>query len=353
MSVGRVAHVALAVTVITASAARPVRAQSSEAPSDARLQFGSLTVAPVIQLTSVGYDSNVFNLSDLTKVGDFTAVVSPSVAAKLRMPHIRLNVSSQFDFFYYKELTDLRSVNTNTTARVDMPLNRLTPYVVATLANTQNPLTLEIDAIARRRSDSVSAGADLRLTGKVSAGMYALRSRLEYDPNSIYRGSDLGHELNYTETGEGFDVRYALTPLTTFVMNITRQRARYDSSPLRDSDSVLVMPTVEFSPFALVSGRASFGYQKRTILTGDVPDFNGPIGLVDLTYTLLGRTRFVVGAPPQLQSSLPLRATGICRGGGCRLGHAPRRRLVGRRWKSWPDAAELYSAEATDESGGD
>ena len=168
-----------------------------------RVQVGPLALAPVIRLTNFGHDSNVFNRTDDNPQGDFTATLSPSVEAWLRLPRARLNGHSQFDFYYFKELTDLRAVDTDTTARVELPLNRLTPYVEGTIANTRHRQNLEIDAIARRRNDGVTAGAELRLTGKVSAGAYARRSRLEYEPNSLYLGTDLGRELNHKSAGEG------------------------------------------------------------------------------------------------------------------------------------------------------
>jgi hypothetical protein len=133
--------------------------------------------------------------------------------------------------------------------------------------------------------------------------VYARRSSLEYEPKAFYRDRDLSRELNHESTGEGIDVRYALTPLTTFSVNMAQQRDRFVSALDRNSDSLVVIPSIEFKPFALVSGRASFGYQRRKVLSGSAPDFNGTTALVDLTYTFRGRTRFDVGASRALEYS--------------------------------------------------
>jgi hypothetical protein len=63
------------------------------------------------------------------------------------------------------------------------------------------------------------------------------------------------------------------------------------------------MPTVEFNPRALISGTASFGFRHRKSTAGTAPDFNGSVAFADLTYTLLGRTRFTVAGRRQLEYS--------------------------------------------------
>ena len=67
MSLGRVAAVPLAVAVTLAGAAESLRAQSSDAPTDVRVQVGPLALSPVIRLTNFGYDSNVYNLDSASK----------------------------------------------------------------------------------------------------------------------------------------------------------------------------------------------------------------------------------------------------------------------------------------------
>jgi hypothetical protein len=52
------------------------------------------------------------------------------------------------------------------------------------------------------------------------------------------------------------------------------------------------MPTVEFKPFALISGRASIGFRRVRFIEGDVKEFTGTVASVDLTYTFRGRTQF-------------------------------------------------------------
>jgi hypothetical protein len=304
VSLPRLVAVTLAATCMLFGARSPVAAQSSEPPPDARVQVGPLALAPVIRLTDVGHDSNVLNRNvDDNPQGDYTATLSPSVELWMRLSHARLNGKGQVDFYYFKQLTNLRAVDTDSSARVEFPLNRLTPYFEGNITNTRHRQNLEIDAIVRRRNNGGKAGAELRLTEKISVGGYALRSRLEYEPNSLYLGTDLARQLNHTSAGEGAAVRWALTPFTTVSMETERQRDRFESAGDRDSDILRVAPSVELKPLALVSGRATVGFQRRKFLTGGQPDFNGTFAFADLSYTMLGRTRFSVAGRRSLEYS--------------------------------------------------
>jgi hypothetical protein len=301
----RVAAVTLTAAVTFIGVAGPARAQqSAEAPSNVPVQVGPLALAPVMRLTDIGYDNNVYNReSNNDPKGDFTTTLSPSVEAWLRLPHARLNGRSEFDFYYFKELTDLRGLDTDTSARLDLPLNRFTPFFAGTLTDTRHRQNLEIDAITRRRNEGLTAGANLRMTAKVSFDVYVLRSKVAYQLNSLYLATDLARELNYTSAGEGLALRYVVTPFTTVAVAVERQRDRFEFAADRAANSLRVTPTIEFNPLALVSGSASVGFRRRTFLSGQVPEFNGTTAFADLHYTLLGRTRFGVAARRDLEYS--------------------------------------------------
>ena len=53
---------------------------------------------------------------------------------------------------------------------------------------------------------------------------------------------------------------------------------------------------VEFEPFALIKGRASIGYRNFDPLSPGLPDYKGLTANGDLSYTLLGATRFATAA---------------------------------------------------------
>ena len=61
--------------------------------------------------------------------------------------------------------------------------------------------------------------------------------------------------------------------------------------------------TVSFASAALVKGSATLGYTDFTPLAGDLPGYRGTIGSVDLTYVLLGSTRFAISGGRGVQYS--------------------------------------------------
>lgn len=308
MFLGRNWVVAIGAVVAVFCAYEPAEAQSSdEPPTHAPVQVGPLVLLPAIQVSNFGYDSNVFNRDQKDKpISDYTAIANPAVDGWIRMPRVRLTAHSQLDYYYFKQLTTLRAFDTDNRVRAEVPLNRLTPYVRGTFVNTRHRVTLEIDALARHRDDLAVAGVDVRLTPKISAGAYVRRGQVKYEANSLYLGSDLATVLNHTSRGEGVDLNWGVTPYTTFTLEVQQGRDRFLLSPQRDSKSLWVSPVLEFKPLALISGRASVGFQRRTFITGVLPKFNGTVAQVDLQSTIRERARVSLSVHRELTYSYRL-----------------------------------------------
>lgn len=298
--------VSAAVTVaLLAGPAGFAHGQDAGEADDASIQAGPVALSPTIRLTNIGYDSNVFNKNDANNpTSDFTSTVSPAVDVRLRLPGARLSGRSELDFIYFKELQHLRSVDTVNSLRAELLLSRLQPYVGGVLSNTLHRTNLlEIDDPVRVLDDTFVAGAEVRITGKSSIDIRAQRSVVKYDDDAVYLDSDLSRNLNRTMTGEGLTFRYAATPLTTIGLDVQQQRDRFEFSPERDTDRLRISPLIEFHPHALISGRALFGIDRRTYIGHDASEARGSIMLVDLRYTLLGRTQFAVLASRDLHYS--------------------------------------------------
>ena len=273
-------------------------------PDTARFRIGSFALTPVIRLTNVGRDNNVFNNSnDEQRQSDITAAASPSVEAWYRTPRMRLNGRSELDMFYYREVTPLRAVDRDNSGRVEVVLNRVMPWVSGALAITRHRQNLEIDAFSKRRNDDVRAGADVGLTRKTSVSIYAGQSHVEFEPNALFRGTDLARSLNHKGTVQGLAFRYAATPLTTFAVNVDQGRDRFAFSAERNADIFRVSPSVEFKPLALVSGRAAIGFHKVSFRQSGQPDYKSTAASVDLQYTLRSRTQFAIRAQRDLEYS--------------------------------------------------
>ena len=289
-----------------AQSLEPSVVEQLEPPENAPIQAGPFSLAPVARITNLGHDSNVFNVSeDQNPQGDVILAANTTLDGWLRFTHLRVAGRGRFDFYYYKELTELRAVDTDSGGRLDVPLNWLTPFVSGTFVQTRQSQNLELDALAQRQSDSLTVGTDVRLTSRATATIYAKRSTVDYEEDSFYQGTDLATALNFTGRGEGAALRYRVTSLTTVGVEVQRQRDRFDTSPERDADSFYVTPMVEFNPLAVINGRASIGFQHREFVTGIEPDFDGTVVYAALSYTLLERTRFTVDIQRHLSYLVP------------------------------------------------
>ena len=248
-----------------------VQAQTDD-PEKAPIHLGPLAVSPAIRLWNMGHDDNVFNQSEADRpVSDVMATASPAVEAWVRMLRVRISAKGVYDFFYYRELTGLRMIDTDTSGRVELVLNRIVPYVEGSLVNSGHQNGYEIDIFARRHDEAAHAGVEVRLTPKTSIGAYVGKSHSSYDLNSIFNNTDLAVALNHDGTVEGLGVRYALTPLTALSLFVEQQQDRFQFSADRNSDSLRVLPSVEFKPRALISGRATVGIARSFLSTVTFP----------------------------------------------------------------------------------
>jgi Putative beta-barrel porin 2 len=279
------------------------RAQSP-VTNDPTRHIGPVMLAPVVSITNAGWDSNVLNVSeDEHPDGDVELAVSPSVEGRLRVPFAAVEGHTDFDLYYYRDLVDQRSVDSDSSLRVSALLNRVTPYVAGSVINTRHRQNLEIDLVTERHMGTVTVGSDLQLTGKVTVGGYLSQANLKYEPNSLFRDLDLARVLNHDTKSRGLEVTYSLTPLTSIRVSAGQQRDRFHFISDRDSDTYRIAPSVEFKPFALVTGHASVGFQRRNFIHGATPSFNGTVVDADLSYVLLGRTRLNFSARRALEYS--------------------------------------------------
>jgi hypothetical protein len=294
----------LAALAIGGGVVSPALAQQpSEPPQDA-LQAGPVSVVPLLRLTSLGHDDNVFNRADDNNPeGDFTVNGSASADAWLNLTRFRVFGRGQADGYYFRQLTDLRAIDTDVSGRVEVPLSRFTPYVSGAFQSTRHRQNLEIDALDRRRTNTIEGGVESHVFSRATAAAFVHRSELHYDTDAIFLDTSLADVLNHREEGEGLSFEYNVTSLTTIGVEATRYRNRFDASPNRNSNVWRVTPMVAFNPLAVVSGRLAVGVERRRFLDGSFPDFTGTTVFSDLTYNLLDRTRFTVTARRQLEYS--------------------------------------------------
>ena len=290
----RHAFVFAAVLAVSASAS----AQStdiSEVRRKARAQAGPVYLTPAIELKELGVDSNVFNAPGDER-SDFTVTVTPRVDVWIpvaRRALVKAKVAA--DLVWFARYTSERSVDPQIVARAETYFRRLTLFAENAYLDTRQRPNHEIDVRSRRFENTALGGVGLTLTPKLSIQATARRFHTRYDADAGSEGADLQRTLNRTATGVQATAHHRLTPFTTIGLRYDNLLDRFEFVPARDARSSRVMPGVEFSPGALINGRAYVGYREFTPVRPDVlPAFNGLVAELELTYTLLGATSFGV-----------------------------------------------------------
>lgn len=281
--------------VASGASAQTVPSTIEDVRKDARMHVGPLYLTPTLQLKEAGIDSNVYNDKGEPEA-DFTFTLTP--AAHLWIPiGSRALISTNFapDMIWYAKNVTQRSVNPAGIFRADVQLTRVSLFGSYSLAELHQRPNQEIDVRARRIEDAASAGIAYHVTPKVSVELAGTRSVSEYDDKAEFLGTRLAETLNRTNGGGSLILRHRITPLTSWSLRVEKFGDRFPLSPERDSDSLRIMPAVEFQPRALIKGQAAFGFRRfvpkdETIL----PRYAGFVANLGLSYTLKGSTSFSV-----------------------------------------------------------
>lgn len=276
-------------------ASATARAQTADEPDPATvpIRFGPLWVKPTVALTNIGIDNNVFNQpDDLNPKSDFTFTATPAADLWLRMGRTWVIGRLTEDLNWYQTYASERNTSTGYSIGWRVPLTRVGFKVDAARRNASDRPGFEIDARVPRTEDRFNGLVELKTFSKTFIGVTATRLRTDYDENSAFQGTSLRFQLNRTTTGYGLSLRHELTPLTSISLTAGRSEDRFEFSPLRDSTSTNISGNVTLDKFALIRGGATLGYTDFHPEAPGLADYQGLTGAVNLSYTLLGSTRF-------------------------------------------------------------
>jgi hypothetical protein len=298
---------AISTLTLVLAAVAPLHAQTSEGgpdPAKVRVRIGPLWMNPTVSLTNLGVDDNVFNEPEnRSPKRDITFTVTPTTDLWVRMGPTWISGSIKEELVWYQKYATERAANTGYKLGWKVPLNRLVMDVGASYLNAKDRPGYEIDARALRTEVAYKGAVEVRALSKTFLGVRAERQQVDFDKAAVFLGANLQSELNHVTTSAGVTVRHQVTPLTSVSFAASRVQDRFDFSPLRDSDSDTAAVTVAFDPFALIKGGATFGYRNFRPRSAGVDDYKGLTAAVDLSYSLLGVTKFSVRALRDVQYS--------------------------------------------------
>ena len=304
----RIRFVAVALLGLTIRTA-PAAAQSSlpdggPDPATVRVRIGPLWMNPVLSLSNLGIDQNVFNVpADKNPSKDFTATVAPNTDLWLRLGRTWLTGSLKEEIVWYQKYASERSANNAYSIAWKMPFNRVILSTNAGYISSRERPGFEIDLRAHRTEVNYVGALEIRALANTFVGIRASSVKVKFDQATVFQGSDLHDELNRTTTTTGLSLRNQLTPLTSLSLSATRVQDRFQFNPLRDSNSTALLATLTLDPFALVKGNLTVGYRDFEPLSHDVPNFIGTTVSSDLSYAIFETTRFTLHAVRDVQYS--------------------------------------------------
>lgn len=292
----------LAAAAASAQAPVPLPETPPDVRRDAQVHVGPLYATPRFTIEEFGMDSNVFNNAE--EKSDFTFTLAPS--SHVWIPFGRralLTTRVTTDIVYYQRYASERSFNPGVVVRGSGFFGRLTPFVEGGYLRSRQRPNYEIDARSLRVERSVAAGVDVRLFSKLSVEMSVRHRPIRFGADASFNNVNLRETLNRDNTILSVVTRYKATPLTTFVLRADATRDRFEFSPLRDADSIELVPGVEFKPLALISGAAHVGFRRFMPESPSLEPFTGVVADAELSYTLRGATKFTVSASRDLTYS--------------------------------------------------
>jgi hypothetical protein len=273
-------------------------------PSTVKVRLGPLWLNPMIELTNLGIDTNVFNEApQQNPKRDFTLTVVPKTQLWIRMGPSWISGEIIEQVVWYQQYSSERSSNNTYSIGWKIPLNRVIFDVGARYVSSRERPGFEIDERAQHFDTSYRGKVEVRALSKTFFGVEATRETVEFDSTAVFSGINLQEELGRVVTTAGATVRQQLTPLTAITLEASTEEARFTQSPLRDSDSRMISAAVAFDPLALIKGRARVGVRDFQPRQPGVPRYDGVTAAVDLSYVLLNMTKFTVGATRDVQYS--------------------------------------------------
>jgi hypothetical protein len=271
-----------------------------EAIQQTKLRLGPLRLVPVIRITDVGYDSNVYFADEgRPAVADATATLSPELRGYwLAGSSIILSATENPEFLAYAKEMALRSFSNSFSASLRwLALRR---FSLAAEYHDLSHVRRSLSELDRRIRDTVSGAAGSLFFETPRGTAVGVRGGVDDfryldvasgDPDDIY-----GRSLDRRETAAGFEVTYRIFSQSRLFSAVTWRRYdfRYPESAWRDASSVEASGGVRFPLAGSARGTVRFGWKSFRPDSPDEKPFAGLVAGTDVSLRL-GRVALTLG----------------------------------------------------------
>jgi hypothetical protein len=285
----------------------PAFAQAGDSGPDTanvRVRIGPLMINPTISINNIGIDHNVFNEpASKNPKQDFAVTVTPATDFWLHVGPTWVTASLNESINWYQTYASERTANNEYKLGWSVPGSLISFKIAGAYLNARERPGFEIDTRVARKVATYSGSFDYHALSQTYIGVSGSRERTSFASEAEFLDTNLEISLNRVSTTAAVNLRYTLTSLTSLTFSATRSMDRFEFSPQRDSISTSGQASITFQPGALFKGGATIGYSDFKPVAPDLPSFSGVTGSVDLTYVLLGSTRFSVQGSRGVQYS--------------------------------------------------
>lgn len=297
----------LGLTTLVAVGSAFAQESPDEVLANARFRLGPLGMTPTVAIRNIGVDTNVFNQPGDPR-RDVTATAAPGLDTWVRVGKGLITSRSAVEWNYFKSQTGQRSVNYSEGLRAEMFLAAFRPRIEAAHVQTRQRPNVEIDERVQQTTDEYGAGVALKVMPRVAFDVEARQKRYVFNRGS-FGSAPLAQALNRTTHVTTASMSYAITPLTTAVIQGGTERDRFEFATTRNSDSTNIMAGLSMEPAALISGTFLVGFREFRALDPQLRNFSGVVADVDGNYIVRDFTRVNVKARRNVEysveSSLP------------------------------------------------
>ena len=284
------------------TAAAQVRSGTADA-SNASVRLGVVLLTPRFGVTNIGVDTNVFSTVDNPQ-RDTTATVSTGSELWLRTGRGLFTLSGDAEYVHFDRFASERSLNTEGSAGYEWRFNRIRPVVWAAARDLKERPSEEITTRVRHHGTDLGATIDFRVLSRSTMRIEYRHEASGFSETAVFAGQQLRTQLDHTVQVVDASWRQQLTPLTTFVASLSRDRTEFDFASTRDSESYRVSGGFELSQFALIRGTVQVGYHElRPDHPSALPDYSGVTAKADVAYTAPTQTRLQAMVDRELRHS--------------------------------------------------
>jgi len=281
--------------LIVAAIAVPRSAVAQVAQPTGRFISGPLVWTPTFTLREAGVDSNVFN-TPLNPQQDVTAGAVSSVSSVLTLGILQAATDGSLEYLYFDRFAQERGLNRRVSTHLEFPVSRFSPDVTIAWERVKDRAGNEIDTRAPRTGLSYAAGIQTRVGSRLAVTATVGKQKETYERGVSFRDVEIAQQLNRESTLGTVTGRLTLTPLTALAVDASVGRDDFPLKPAAANDNVRLDAGFEFAPDAIIRGRAAVGYHsmspRQSVSNAVAANFSGVTSVVDLSYTLLGITRF-------------------------------------------------------------